>query len=166
MVAPLPTPPDMDCASFASAPLRPVARQLGKVCLVACPNLEIDLVHRQRRIGGTLLNEGDFLSLDGDTGAVHAGKLEPPVERPERALGELAAGGELPQERGTSRPRPPRISWLGRRFSALRAVIRRSLDRRSQDTWTKMSSAMRPPMIPWRNVGSSGWSNGPQVNPR
>jgi pyruvate,orthophosphate dikinase len=63
-----------------------VARQLGKVCLVACPDLEIDLAHRQCRIGGTLINEGEFLSLDGNGGAVYAGKLEALIERPERAL--------------------------------------------------------------------------------
>jgi pyruvate,orthophosphate dikinase len=67
-----------------------VARQIGKVCLVACPNLEIDLAHRQCKIGGVLLNEGDSLSLDGNTGAVYAGKLEPLVERPERALQAIA----------------------------------------------------------------------------
>jgi len=54
-------------------------------------NLEIDLAHRQCRIGGTVLDEGDFLSLDGNGGAVYAGKLEALVERPERAL--AAIGG-------------------------------------------------------------------------
>jgi pyruvate, orthophosphate dikinase len=63
-----------------------VARQLGKVCLVACPDLEIDLMHRQCRIGGTTLNEGDLVSLDGNTGAVHAGHLVAQTERPDRAL--------------------------------------------------------------------------------
>jgi pyruvate,orthophosphate dikinase len=67
-----------------------VARQLGKVCLVACPGLEIDLDHRQCRIGGCVLNEGDFLSLDGNTGAVHAGQLAAVTERPERALAAIA----------------------------------------------------------------------------
>ena len=67
-----------------------VARQLGKVCLVACPGLEIDLPRRQCRIGGTLLNEGDFLSLDGNSGAVHAGRLVPVTERPDRALAVIA----------------------------------------------------------------------------
>ena len=67
-----------------------VARQLGKVCLVACPRLEIDLDHRQCRVGGTVLNEGDFLSLDGNTGAVHLGQLTPLIERPERALAAIA----------------------------------------------------------------------------
>jgi len=68
-----------------------VARQLGKVCLVACPGLEIDLEHRQCRIGGRVLNEGDFLSLNGNTGTVHFGRLAPLTERPERALAAIAA---------------------------------------------------------------------------
>lgn len=67
-----------------------VARQLGKVCLVACPGLDIDLQRRQCRIGGTLLDEGDMLSLDGNTGAVHAGRLTPVTERPDRALAAIA----------------------------------------------------------------------------
>ena len=68
-----------------------VARQLGIVCLVSCPDLQIDLDHRQCRIGGMLLNEGDVLSLDGNTGAIHAGRLEPITERPERALAAIAS---------------------------------------------------------------------------
>lgn len=67
-----------------------VARQLGKVCLVGCPGLEIDIERRQCRIGGTLLNEGDFLSLDGNSGAVYPGRLAPLTERPERALAAIA----------------------------------------------------------------------------
>jgi pyruvate, orthophosphate dikinase len=71
-----------------------VARQLGKVCLVACPGLEINLDRRQCTIGGTVLNEGDFLSLDGNTGAVHLGRLSPLIERPERALAVIATWGD------------------------------------------------------------------------
>ena len=68
-----------------------VARQLGKVCLVACPGLQIDLARRQCVIGGTTLLEGDFVSLDGNTGAVHVGRLSLLTEKPERAL-EIIAG--------------------------------------------------------------------------
>jgi pyruvate,orthophosphate dikinase len=67
-----------------------VARQLGKVCLVACPGLKIDLDRRQCQIGGMVLHEGDLLSLDGNTGAVHAGRLESVTERPEQALAVIA----------------------------------------------------------------------------
>lgn len=67
-----------------------VARQLGKVCLVACPGLEVDLEHRQCRVGGMQLNEGEFLSLDGNTGAVYPGQLTTLSERPDRALAAIA----------------------------------------------------------------------------
>jgi pyruvate,orthophosphate dikinase len=82
-----------------------VARQLGKVCLVGCPGLEIDLARRQCRIGGTLFNEGDFISLDGNAGAVYAGRLAPLTERPDKALAVMvgwrasAASGLAPHGR-------------------------------------------------------------------
>ena len=99
-----------------------VARQLGKVCLVACPGLEIDLHHRQCRIGDALVNEGDFLSLDGNTGAVRLGRLEPLTGTAGTGLGrhrrvasrrreltggkKLPAGGEFPVETGSRALRP------------------------------------------------------------
>jgi pyruvate,orthophosphate dikinase len=67
-----------------------VARQLGKVCLVGCSSLDIDLGRRQCRIGETLFNEGDFISLDGNAGAVYAGRRASLTERPERALAAVA----------------------------------------------------------------------------
>jgi pyruvate,orthophosphate dikinase len=72
-----------------------VARQLGKVCLVACLGLEIDLDHRQCRIGGTVLKEGDPLSLDGNTGAVHAGTIKLVMEHPKKALAVVAGWRRL-----------------------------------------------------------------------
>jgi pyruvate,orthophosphate dikinase len=67
-----------------------VARQLNKVCLVACPALEIDLDHRRCRIGGKLLSEGDSLSLDGNTGAVYPGRLAALIDHPTTALAAIA----------------------------------------------------------------------------
>jgi pyruvate,orthophosphate dikinase len=63
-----------------------VARQLGKVCLVGCGNLEVDLSKRRCRIGGQVLNEGDYLSLDGNEGCVYSGKLSVVTERPKKEL--------------------------------------------------------------------------------
>ncbi|MBS0518171.1 MAG: pyruvate, phosphate dikinase [Proteobacteria bacterium] len=61
-----------------------VARQLGKVCLVGCRALAIDEVHRRATIGTAVLREGDWLSLDGDSGTVALGKRtivsQPPPE--------------------------------------------------------------------------------------
>ncbi len=67
-----------------------VARQLGKVCLVGCAGLTIDLARRCCRIGGQVLQEGDFLSLDGNEGTIHAGRLPVVTERPERECAAVA----------------------------------------------------------------------------
>ena len=63
-----------------------VARQLGKVCLVGCGGLEIDMAARTCRLGGGTLTEGDPLSLDGNSGAVFSGLLPIITERPHREL--------------------------------------------------------------------------------
>lgn len=68
-----------------------VARQLGKVCLVACPDLEIDLHQRCCHIGGKVMQEGGFLSLDGNNGGIYAGCIDVVTERPARELDRIAA---------------------------------------------------------------------------
>jgi pyruvate,orthophosphate dikinase len=67
-----------------------VARQLGRVCLVACPELAIDFAQRSCRIGGQEFAEGEWLSLDGNEGTVHAGQLQAVAERPDRELAAIA----------------------------------------------------------------------------
>ena len=71
-----------------------VARQLGKVCLVACETLRIDLTARTVRLGDLLLKEGDVITLDGNDGRLYAGVvatvLVPDVALIER-LGALRA---------------------------------------------------------------------------
>jgi len=52
-----------------------VARQLGKVCLVGCADLEIDEAARTLRIGKTTLQEGSLLTLDGNDGSIYAGAV-------------------------------------------------------------------------------------------
>jgi len=82
-----------------------VARQMSKVCLVACPSLEIDLDRRICRLGGQVFSEGESVSLDGNTGAVYAGLLPQITERPEAALTAIAAwraqeSAAFPEKRG------------------------------------------------------------------
>ncbi len=67
-----------------------VARQLGRVCLVACPELAIDLTHRTCRIGGQIFAEGEQISLDGNEGTVHAGLQMAVAESPARELAAVA----------------------------------------------------------------------------
>jgi pyruvate,orthophosphate dikinase len=53
-----------------------VGRQMGKVCVVGCKDLEIDYARKQLKVGGKVLNEGDSISLDGTTGEVIEGSLQ------------------------------------------------------------------------------------------
>ena len=66
-----------------------VARQLGKACLVGCDRLEIDENNRRIRLAGRELNEGDWLSIDGESGEISSGRAEIVIERPEAELAEL-----------------------------------------------------------------------------
>lgn len=68
-----------------------VARQLGKVCLVGCDALEIDLAARRVRLAGREFAEGELLTLDGHAGAVHAGALERRVQVPQALVARLQA---------------------------------------------------------------------------
>ena len=53
-----------------------VARQLGTVCVVGCDALSVDYRAGEARLGGAVLREGDWLSLDGSTGEVIRGQLK------------------------------------------------------------------------------------------
>ena len=62
-----------------------VARQMGKVCVVGCTGLSVAGGGTSMRLGGHVLQEGDWIALDGDTGDVTAGRraivrLEPAAE--------------------------------------------------------------------------------------
>jgi pyruvate,orthophosphate dikinase len=52
-----------------------VARQLGKPCVAGCEELKVDVVKRQFVVDGTVIKEGDTISLDGARGEVYAGAI-------------------------------------------------------------------------------------------
>lgn len=52
-----------------------VARQMGKVCVAGCEALNIDYTERKLHVGETVLNEGDWISVDGSTGEVIQGEI-------------------------------------------------------------------------------------------
>jgi len=66
-----------------------VARQMGKVCLVGCETLQIDLAARRIQLGPLTLHEGDTLSLDGHQGQVYAGAVQTRDELPQALLQRL-----------------------------------------------------------------------------
>jgi pyruvate, orthophosphate dikinase len=56
-----------------------VARQMGKVCVAGCGSLKISYKERKITVegkDGIIINEGDYISIDGSTGEVILGKLE------------------------------------------------------------------------------------------
>lgn len=53
-----------------------VARGMGRVCVVGCANIELDYVNKTVKIGNNVLNEGDYISIDGSTGNVYLGKID------------------------------------------------------------------------------------------
>ena len=52
-----------------------VARQMGKVCIVGCGDMEVDYHNRRMTIGDRVIREGQYLSLDGTSGEVYAGQI-------------------------------------------------------------------------------------------
>jgi len=52
-----------------------VARQMGKVCVAGCGELDIDYKKRVMSVKGKTVKEGDFISLDGTTGEVIEGEV-------------------------------------------------------------------------------------------
>jgi pyruvate, orthophosphate dikinase len=68
-----------------------VARQLGKVCLVGCETLQIDLAQREVQLGERRLAEGSVLTLDGNNGTVFEGATQTVQEAPIELLQRLAA---------------------------------------------------------------------------
>lgn len=59
-----------------------VARQLAKVCLVACNELQIDREQRKIRFANAEFSEGQVITLDGHTGAIYAGAVRTVREIP------------------------------------------------------------------------------------
>jgi pyruvate,orthophosphate dikinase len=64
-----------------------VARGMGKPCVSGCEAIRIDVRERRAEIGGTVLREGDVITIDGTSGNVYAGEI-PTAEA--EFFGELA----------------------------------------------------------------------------
>jgi pyruvate,orthophosphate dikinase len=51
-----------------------VARQMGKTCVAGCDTIDVDETTNRFMVGGKVVREGDFISLNGSTGEVILGK--------------------------------------------------------------------------------------------
>jgi len=52
-----------------------VARSMGKSCVSGCKDAQIDESNHILQIGNAHFTEGDYITLDGSTGAIYAGKI-------------------------------------------------------------------------------------------
>jgi pyruvate, orthophosphate dikinase len=67
-----------------------IARQMGKACIVSCVGLAVDSDGHRAKVDGTTIEEGDWISIDGDTGQVFLGQREIVTARPDAELAEVA----------------------------------------------------------------------------
>jgi pyruvate,orthophosphate dikinase len=58
-----------------------VARQMGKPCVVGCARLSVDASHRHATLDAATIQEGDWISIDGGTGAIYRGRGKVVTER-------------------------------------------------------------------------------------
>lgn len=53
-----------------------VARGWGKCCIVGCDKLDIDYESKTARANGRIIRQGDWMTLDGNEGAVYEGQVK------------------------------------------------------------------------------------------
>lgn len=63
-----------------------VARQLGKVCVCGAAEISINYEKRTLTAGKVVLSEGDYISIDGSTGAIYKGMIESADSEVKRVL--------------------------------------------------------------------------------
>ncbi len=72
-----------------------VARGMGKTCVVGCGALNIDYDKKEIKVKDVVIKEGDWISIDGNTGEVILGKLE---VKPSEVIQVLIEGTLKPEE--------------------------------------------------------------------
>lgn len=77
-----------------------VARGMGKCAIVGCTALEISHEQRSMRIGEQVINEGDWITLDGGTGRVFAGALPTQPSEVMRVNNGALAASDAPTYQG------------------------------------------------------------------
>lgn len=99
-----------------------VARQMGKVCVCGAAALHVDYDTRTLKVGETVYNEGDFLSIDGTSGTVFAGELK---TAPAEVLQGLLHGDKEAQKGGTYKNFVQLMKWCEQ---ATRMEVRTNAD--------------------------------------
>ena len=63
-----------------------VARSMGKICIVDCRDLSIDIPNHSCKLRGHKLSEGENITLDGNNGLVYLGQIPTISEKPSELL--------------------------------------------------------------------------------
>ncbi len=74
-----------------------VSRQMGKTCVCGCAALNIDYEAGTVTVGGTVLKEGDWISIDGFSGEVYNGRI---ATSPSEVM-DVLMGKKKPQDSST-----------------------------------------------------------------
>ncbi|MDP1798304.1 MAG: pyruvate, phosphate dikinase, partial [Planctomycetaceae bacterium] len=85
-----------------------VSRQMGKVCVVGASDLTIDYEKATVSVAGQTLKEGDWISIDGFTGEVFAGKVD---TKPSEVIQVLINKSMKPEESPTYQRFAKLMTW-------------------------------------------------------
>ncbi|MBC7895236.1 MAG: pyruvate, phosphate dikinase, partial [Cytophagaceae bacterium] len=80
-----------------------VARGMGKCAIVGCKELEVSTEKREFRVGTTVVNEGDWITLDGATGRIFCGDLPTVPSEVVRVIGGQLPADQAPLHKAFSR---------------------------------------------------------------
>src|SRR5512145_3187473 len=71
-----------------------VARQMGKTCVAGCEAIDVDEATNRFMVGGRVVREGDFITLNGSTGEVILGKVPLIAPKMTGSFGTLMGWGD------------------------------------------------------------------------
>ncbi len=99
-----------------------VARQMGKVCVCGAAELQVDYGRKTLTVGQDVFKEGDFLSIDGTSGAVYSGEVK---TAPSEVIQGLIGGNKKARNSAGFKNFMQLMDWCSK---ATRMVVRTNAD--------------------------------------
>ncbi len=103
-----------------------VARQMGKVCVCGAAGLHVDYEQSTLTVGQQTFGEGDFLSIDGTSGAVYGGQIK---TAPSEIIAGLIHGNKAAQKTEKFKHYTQLMAWCSK---AARLQVRTNADNPEQ----------------------------------
>ncbi len=88
-----------------------VARQMGKVCVAGCSDLDIDYKAGTMKVAGKTVKKGDYISIDGFTGEVILGRIKVVPSGVKQALFGKGAAAKKARETVTFKAYNKLMKW-------------------------------------------------------